>query len=666
MGEFAKKVRHGAIHGPTRPNFRPAEWKAKENDPTLDDTDRRILNAGIALGEILSEVRNKVGVASIDLRPDVSLRLVLGHALHTQCLLRDNQEYFAEDASSEEPFVWNSILHQAVPVLGGQEFNPDEIITGFGDGAKYLLRDLLRAQRLDGQRNENQVRDADVAAILAEINTATLYHSVVEIWNDCVGNGYELACDEHNVDARPSDRELAITYAVSMYRRDNMGLGDLLAFREFWLYRWSRAEKERINDMPLVVGLRGNSVLEKIELGKNAKSFNSASISLSFALALQHGYYRSLLDEPLPLLNNLTINEMIKGWRLLQSLAAAMVASAKPVTSNKPADFLRLARVMSPKLLCATFAKALSIPRSRAQNVIDSLTFTGLDSQDLWKQPLVRVADNYCLVVPTAYLAKLERIVEGWMLQGGLDLKRRGAEFENYCRDELADDAKNSPIAASIQVIGHEARYKNEEGTKRRIDIVIIIGSTILLIEAKCFVWPDDSLKISSYRDKVREAAKQAKQYKEFVQADFAGFAQRLRRFGAKVPDEAHVVTCVLTNSTVYAGFPVDDVPIVDLPMLRRYFSNKYVKIDQRSRGESVAEHAIRFYSNGEEAGENLEGYLLSPPQLSDMKEYVTERTVTFPGLEELSRRLKFHSYAVDLDFDAMEKKYPRADASSV
>jgi len=665
MGEFAKKVRHGDIAGPTRPKFRLTEWKEKENDPTLDDTDRRILNAGIVLGEVLSAVRNKVGLRSIDLRPDVTLRLVLGHAVHTQCIIRENVRFLVENATSDGSFFWNSILDRAIPVTGGQTFTSDEIVTGFGDGAKYLLKDVLRIEQLDRQRNEKQACDEDVATILAEINTATLYHSVVEIWNDCVGNEYELTSDGLRINARPSNADLAIASTVSMYRRENMALRDLLEFREFWQYRWSRATKARMSNMPLVVGLRGSSVLEKIELGINERSLNNASVALASALALQHGYYASLLDEPLPLLNNITINEMIKGWRLLQSLAAAILAAAKPVTPNRPADLLRLAPTISPKLLCATFTKALSMTSARAQHLIDALTFTGIDSQDLWRQPLVCMAGNYSLVVPTAYLAKLERVVEGWMLQGGLDLERRGGEFENFCRNELMADSKNSPVATSIQVISHEVRFTNDHGIKRKIDIVVIIGRTILLIEAKCIVWPDDSLKITNYRDRVCDAAQQAKEYKEFVCADLAGFVQRLRRLGAKVPDDAQVAACVLTNSAVYAGFPVNGIPIVDLPILQRYFSNKYVKIDQRSRGESVNEHAIRFYRTGEEAGKNLESYLLSPPQLSDMKDYVTKRIVTFPGLGELSMDLNFHSYVVDLDFNAIKEKYTRAASSS-
>ena len=68
--------------------------------------------------------------------------------------------------------------------------------------------------------------------------------------------------------------------------------------------------------------------------------------------------------------------------------------------------------------------------KHRAQQLVEVFVFRDTSSQEAWTQPLVRCEDDYWLVIPCIHAVHLERIVEGWMRQGGLELERRGPEFD--------------------------------------------------------------------------------------------------------------------------------------------------------------------------------------------------------------------------------------------
>src|SRR3546814_10604396 len=78
-------------------------------------------------------------------------------------------------------------------------------------------------------------------------------------------------------------------------------------------------------------------------------------------LGLQHGYYRAFMDEPLPKLGSFTVNQVIAGWRVLQSLAMAIFDSLGPVSRDNLRELLRFSPSIPHHVLRATFAQALAL-----------------------------------------------------------------------------------------------------------------------------------------------------------------------------------------------------------------------------------------------------------------------------------------------------------------
>jgi hypothetical protein len=318
----------------------------------------------------------------------------------------------------------------------------------------------------------------------------------------------------------------------------------------------------------------------------------------------------------------------------------------------------RFAPKIASRVLCATVSKALRLEKHRAQQLVEVLVFRDMSSQEVWTQPLVRCEDDYWLVIPCIHAVYLERIVEGWMRQGGLELERRGPEFERFCREVLRIFVAHSPIKEAITIVKQPVKFSPPGEQGEEIDLVIVIADTVLLVEAKCILWPADSFQFARYRDTIEKAVKQIKRKHDVVVRHYIAFSNRLAQMGYALPASPTIACCVLTNSAVFAGFPVEGVPIVDLRILSTFFENDYVKVEVQQQGKVVERRAIQFYKDKTEAGHVFEAYLLDPPPLRDMKQSVIRREVVFPIEHRDFGKFIHTTFRVEIDGQKMLTHY--------
>lgn len=658
MGKFARSVRRNKIAGPNQRGFSRSEWESLLSDASLDEDDRRLLHAGLFFDHLLCFLRAEKKLSELSITPQAIIRFVIAIATLNLFRITEETKMRAPDGERSPTLFVSEAMERTVELPSGQHFSPDELISGTGDGMKHMLRELLTAKAESERLTEYEADSIHVDAVNLEFNKAILYQCAVEYWNNCVGNGYGLTKHARGIALVPFDESLEIARTVSTYRRLNIALQDTMLVTEKWLHSWPRKLKERMCGIPLVCRISGTDRIEHIELGLNGKALSAASSSVAAKLWLQHSYYRSLLDEPLPNYSGFTLNQIILGWQLLQSLSVVIFDSFKPIEPRDVKRLLNFAPRIAKRSLCGTFAKALSIDRHRAELLINVFVFDPVRSQEVWFQPLVPHNDDLCLVLPCIYSVHLQRIVEGWMRQGGLDLDRRGPEFEKFCREDLAASLKESPIGKSVQLLDRPIRFKPSEEREEEIDIVVIVADTILLVEVKCILWPDESLQFANYRDTVEGAVEQIVRKRDAVARNYSSFSERLKQLGYNAPEKSTLVCCVLTNSAVYSGFPIDGVPIVDLSILGRFFENEHVKVEERQAGKSINRHSIAFYSDAKEAGCVLGQYLADPPQLTDTRRYVRKREIEFPVESPEHGKILHELYSVQIDVDEMRKQY--------
>jgi hypothetical protein len=646
MGEFAELVKDEKIYGPHTRKFMRGDWEAIARREDTDPEDKRLARAGIFFDDLLTFLRSEKRLSNLPFQPSALARLAVGWATWNYCRISaQGLAQFPTPRPGETAILmWPSLQEPQVPTLTGQLFNPDELITGAGDELKHMLADLQTSPPSQAFRTEYDATRKDIDNLSLEFNKALMYSSAVGYWLDCVGHGYGLIHRPDGIAHVPFDSDQEIALMVSIYRRSLLYRQYRFHIYDQWRYELHNRIKRKLCEIPLVSQVCLNfDRIESIELSQNSRVLYWAMLALAEKIIVQRGYYKNLLDESLPKLHNFTLNEMINGWRVLQSLALVVFDEIRsPVFNNakelprfaSAKELPRFAPKIAARVLCAVFSKALHMEKSRAQQLVEAFVFRDDSSQEVWTQPLVRWEDDYWLVIPCIHSVHLERIVERWMRQGGLELQHRGPEFEYFCREFLQILVPRSPIKEAITIVNQCVQFSPPGERGEEIDLVIIVANTVLLVEAKCYLWPDDSLEFARYRKKIDGkdgAVQQIKRKRETVTRHYRAFADRLAQLGYQLPASPKITCCVLTNSAVFAGFPVEGVPIVDLDILGDFFENDWARIEGRRQGKMFERHSIQFYKDRMEAGHVLEDYLLDPPQLKDMKQSVIRLELVFP-----------------------------------
>lgn len=422
MGQFARDVRHNKMPGPNQRAFDRAFWHSQLDDTTADADDRRLHHAGLFFDSLLSFLRREKRISDIGLTPDAIIRFAI--AINTSNLLHVHEQSNLRWSKGDSPktMIMSQVMEKTIELKDGQCFTPDELITGAGDGLKHMLRELLAAEIMPGSLTEYQADARSVDQVNLEVNKAILYQCAVEYWNHCVGNSYGLVNHDRGIALVPFDQALEIARTVSIYRRQNIALQDILFVVEQWLHKWPRKKKERLCGIKLVSRVSGRDRIVHIKLALSDKNLNASAPTVAARLWLQVSYYRFLLDDPLPNLSGFSLNQIILGWQLLQSLSVAIFDSLRSIVDGGVEQLLSCAPRISRSVLCATFSKALSLDRDRAGQLVRLFVFHPTRSHEVWFQPLVQLQDDYCLVIPCIHSVQLQRIVEGWMRLGGLDL----------------------------------------------------------------------------------------------------------------------------------------------------------------------------------------------------------------------------------------------------
>jgi hypothetical protein len=665
MGNFAQRVRHGAISGPNRPDFDRSLWERQAALPELDNEDVTLIRSGLILDELLTATRQRRAPPPLEWGPQLLARTAVA-------LVNFNGQHFDEQqrATQRRPrdsVVLNEVQNMTVRTREGQEYMPDEVYTALGDGLRYLLADILSMTTPCAVSDSAELTEEILERIAADLWVAVEYDTLVDHWHDCAALQVSVHVHEQTIELQPTNPELEVARIASLYRRLSLALDRSMDFLRLWRFELNREERLRLCTIRFVRDITlCDDVVEHIEVGRQARAVERHSSSVEALLDLATGPYGNLLDIPLPKLSNLTLRELMNPWQFLQSLAVKLHALSMAEASKGSLSFFSYAPLIRGRIFAAALSKALSVPAAHATRLLTGLTFTGHRAQDLWAQPLVKSDLDYLLVIPCIHAVHLIRIVETWMRQGGLNLDERGPEFERYCRKLLhrAVD-RGCPIRSSIAICNAPVRFKTSAGVEQQIDLVLIVHDTILLLECKCTLWPDESVHFGHCRTVLEKATAQIARKQRAVSENLPAFLSAADSLGVHPTAPARVLAAVLTNSAFYAGLSAFSVPIVDMDMLTVFLSGHHISW-QILQGTAVKQAGlIQLFGSASEAAVNLETFINDPPQLRRIKASIEPRIVSNPLPYEKYTRLVVSTYRVNIDYEATMRE-ARASVAAV
>jgi len=236
----------------------------------------------------------------------------------------------------------------------------------------------------------------------------------------------------------------------------------------------------------------------------------------------------------------------------------------------------------------------------------------------------------------------ITRVVEHWLVALNIDLQDKGPVYESTIVSLLNESVASNPYITDYDK-GVSKRLKLKEG-EEEIDLLIRIGNVILIGEVKSIVTTDSP--ISQYRtvNTLKKASLQVKRKLKFVidnlesVFDILGWPyDKKKRY--------KFVKCIINSGRMYAGYCIDQVPVCDEKILGKYFSSNEIPLISTFDKKTVGERHLawyRLYDNFEELQNNIERYLISPPQVNENVDNFEYKSLKVPYINEDSYKLLF------------------------
>ncbi|EMH77230.1 hypothetical protein EHI8A_042730 [Entamoeba histolytica HM-1:IMSS-B] len=365
----------------------------------------------------------------------------------------------------------------------------------------------------------------------------------------------------------------------------------------------------------------------------------------------------SLIENQLPA--GFSIKEALDVLRLL-ILLSKQFQSKYPANSSvynhkKLAEFSSKA---SKQDLLLAIIKALGIKYDKAKLILDFIIFND-QARDLWSHPILEISHDKLIFLTSALSAPaLVRVVERWLAELEVELTMKGMHYEKVSLIEINQNLLSNKFLPN-PISAFSKRLKLKSGAEEEIDLILNLGSVILIGEAKSIVTTDSSISYYRTYSTLKGAADQAKRKSLFFSNNIE---EIFDAFGwAYDPSiEYQLIPVVLNSNKIHSGFPVNCVPVVDEKILSRYFSSNTFPLISVMREDKIHHLAwFKLYENYEELINNISSYLLHPPQLSEGRESLIYKTMKIPQLNELSPQIQY-TRLVPGDFPIERKLYKR------
>ena len=340
-----------------------------------------------------------------------------------------------------------------------------------------------------------------------------------------------------------------------------------------------------------------------IEFGQgNAKRYQEFVRMMQAAI---DAYYEYLdLNITLKDMNGIKLAEALAVWVALQYICfeTSELWRMEPKMIFTKEEMDEIPRKIKILDLEVYLVKLTGINLSQVKRVMKALEVDWKRYNSIWKSPLYKIKDYYCVPFIPIVNCQPYYIIENIMQQGGYNINKRGKDFEKYVYNKIVE------VGCEYNLTCISSKQFGTKGEKEEIDLMLGLRDIIVLAEAKCIHY---SMEPQNYRDaweRLSLGAEQALRKKTFVE-EHPEFFIELGDVSKK-----SIVPVVLTNYPLYAGLEHEGVYIIDSHTFISYFAAGYMSMRMMSEKVSPIMDTQFFYTNETEMSANFERYVREQP----------------------------------------------------
>jgi hypothetical protein len=633
--KFVNAVRQQNIWGPTSSEFSLSRWRQGVNDLADDEHDHRLGRAGEWIYTRLKATRNACCfVNSADVSPAVKLRAIVAFANMAALELWDETKAALNELHlKERRLLYDDMIGLKVTLAAGNMQAADDTLESLVSAIQMALRLVLKEYESGSKTGRSG--QTDPGAVHADVNLAILYTALESAWARCLWEDFEIIGQSPS-HIRSTDVRSIDWFVATRHRQEALTQGLLSITREHLERGFGRSHRWRVTDV------RREGRRQTLVLRQSDEVTWIAIVATTMRVVVRQQYYGELWQERSTKVPSINLEMLLQAWEIVASASDFL---RHRLSNASHADVSVQLEHYAPSLhvdaLCGAFRRAMGVSLAVARALIECLTYKGERKkgeprQDLWAQPLVQVSKDRVLpIMVAACSSEMRRVLDIWLAQLGINVTQKGHVFAAHVRTVVADTLCGSRTWCNARVLPADLKYMAGNGREVEIDLVIVIGSLVIVGESKCTTQPDEQQDWHRHRKYVRESVGQLLKAISTIERDKAHFREQVAKRGIQMPEVFRLQPLLVLNSAIHAGVECQGVPVIDLPMLETFFCGFLLNgsVERSDGGFDIVERLV-LYADEVDAVAKLSEYLRSPPQLRRIWKSLSDCSIELPSAE--------------------------------
>ncbi len=638
--ELLRRLKAGALPHPTNSAFSEKTWRqALEGLEEKTDRDFQLAVSAVHFGREIQSIRLAMEGRLLDgLTRSRATRLLaaLANQQHVTMLNKVNKSL--RRTKKSEPLHFEQRDQHLFENSYGQQMTADDATAALVDSLPNWLHHISKIPDDAVYEPPDEVAGYGMRAM----TIASVERGLRDLWQGALWMGDELGLDDETLVQRPGNPALEKLWLAWDMRTTSLTMWEASMDAGASIVTGGKIPPVTpvITRTVTRLGKRADG-RRRFIVGK-AKGYKAEQrLRVSERDMLERLYVGQFLDEPLPAFGNdeITCRDLIAAWWVLTDLARLIRNTLGNSVLPNEHEIGRFACSVEPSQLIEVLSQCLAVTEAKAGVIIGHFTCDPTDTKrlfqrGLWNHPLLPdpTQDRLYIVLAPLLVGSTVRRVERWLADGGISdddgLKGRGKPYENFVRRELAKELEEN---AHIEdwAIAREGLKPKQNGEE--IDLLIRVGSTVIVGEIKCFTSPSEPLERANYLRALDKATAQARRKLDWANKERARVAERLGITDAKTIAKLSFVGVVVTAQSFGIGLSRHDIPIVDFHFLRLVLASNNYQGDTRFEEDvGMMSSPVHLYEDQTDFETKIADLLTNPPPLQRYKSAIGWRRLPF------------------------------------
>lgn len=445
---------------------------------------------------------------------------------------------------------------------------------------------------------------------LNEMKMSQFYHNFSSLWQDLLYGRTLFHYQKGRAFFIKRDADYHRIQTIAEFRRDHhhaMKLSETRILMD---------RHPRVVHWPCYLLLEGKDSLTVTSLDKLPDQQRRVAIFQTLAPYYQlDDHLKQLLNNETESRVDRTLQAVLAVWMHLAVLASQLEERQQIDQDINDWDLLlELAPQFDINILRETLCQCTGYSDAEVRSAIVLLTWQGKSPQeDLWAQPLVILGDVLVFSVSALLTANISRNVDIWMSKIDVKDSRRGIMFERDLGRVLEECRAENPVMRKHlnYTLAIEPQYGAE---KEEIDLTFSFGQILVVAEARSRKTPITPL---DYENELYDSnglihkTRQAIRKSAFIKKNLNAFCEKYYPNLSQI-ENLQVIPLVIINGQFHAGFPLNNVPVIDPALLLHFLKDSELRFNYDQK-RNQHQYGLPLWRTLSEAQASFYKYLLSP-----------------------------------------------------